>query len=229
MTVRLSACSLVALLALVVSPAAFAAPAADSEAEAKYAEVINKRADDVLAALKLDDAAKAGRVKEALLSQYRALRDANDARDAKLKTIPKEDKAQIDQVKADTAAALKPLHDAFLAKLEAELTPEQVETVKDKMTMGRLKHDWNGFNDMLPDLTDAQKAHILAQLKEARELAMDQGSSEAKHAVFDKYRGRINNYLSKEGYDLKKASKDWAERRKARESQSRQSATTKAS
>ena len=229
MTVRLSACSLVALLALVVSPAAFAAPAADAEAEAKYAEVINNRADDVLAALKLDDAAKAGRMKEALLAQYRALRDANDARDAKLKTILKEDKAQIDQVKADTAAALKPLHDAFVAKLEAELTPEQVETVKDKMTMGRLKHDWNGFNDMLPDLTDAQKAHILAQLKEARELAMDQGSSEAKHAVFDKYRGRINNYLSKEGYDLKKASKDWAERRKARESQSRQSATTKAS
>ena len=29
-----------------------------------------------------------------------------------------------------------------------------------------------------------------------------------------KYKGRVNNYLSAQGYDLKLASKEWAERRK---------------
>ena len=32
---------------------------------------------------------------------------------------------------------------------------------------------------------------------------------------YGKYKGRINNYLSSEGYDLKKASKEWAERERA--------------
>ena len=37
-----------------------------------------------------------------------------------------------------------------------------------------------------------------------------------KHAAFGKYKGRINNYLSKRGYDLVKERKAWYERIKAR-------------
>ena len=33
---------------------------------------------------------------------------------------------------------------------------------------------------------------------------MDGSTSDEKHAVFGKYKGRINNYLSKAGYDAKK-------------------------
>ena len=54
-------------------------------------------------------------------------------------------------------------------------------------------------------LTAEQKAQILAWLTEARELAMDGSTSDEKHAVFGKYKGKINNYLSKAGYDAKKA------------------------
>jgi len=52
-------------------------------------------------------------------------------------------------------------------------------------------------------------------LLEAREHAMDAESSDKKHAWFGKYKGRINNYLSSEGYDLKKAGEDWTKRRNA--------------
>ena len=45
---------------------------------------------------------------------------------------------------------------------------------------------------------------------------MDQGSSKAKHAVFGKYKGRINNYLAKQGYDMKQAENQWRQRIKAR-------------
>jgi hypothetical protein len=230
MRIRPITCGLVFILAC-CAPAMSAAPttapaAATSDAEAQYNKDINKRGDDTIAALKLDDAAKAERVKQLVMNQYRSLRALHDARDAKLKEIGKDDKAAIDKAKADTETAIKPLHEEFVAKLNAELTPEQVEIVKDKMTMGRRQHDWGGFTDMLPDLTDAQKQYISAQLKEAREIAMDKGSAKEKHAVFDKYRGRINNYLSKQGYDLKQASKDWAARRKARESQAKQAAAT---
>ncbi|HEV2293082.1 MAG TPA: DUF3826 domain-containing protein [Tepidisphaeraceae bacterium] len=229
---RISAWSLIVLSCL--CGAAFAAPTDDvaapavtaSDQEAAYEADLNQRAGKIITALKLDDAAKADRVREILVAQYRALRGLHEARDAKLKDVPKDQKEQAAQVKAETDAAVKPLHDAFLAKLSAELTPEQVETVKDGMTYNVVQVTYDGFCDMLPNLTDAEKAYILAQLKEAREIAMDQGSSKDKHAVFGKYKGRINNYLSKQGYDLKQASKDWADRRKAREAQAKQAAAT---
>jgi hypothetical protein len=61
---------------------------------------------------------------------------------------------------------------------------------------------------------------ILAWLKEAREFAMDAENSNKKHGWFGKYKGRINNYLSKRGYDLVKEREGWYKRieeRKAKE------------
>ena len=90
-------------------------------------------------------------------------------------------------------------------------------SIEAELTYNVVQVTYNGFCDMIPTLSEAQKEYILAQLKEARELAIDGGSSQEKHAIFGKFKGRINNYLSKEGYDLKKANEEWAERRKARE------------
>jgi hypothetical protein len=69
----------------------------------------------------------------------------------------------------------------------------------------------------LPNLTAEQKEKIYGWLVEARDIAMDQGSSEKKHAVFGKYKGRINNYLSAAGYDMKKEGEAWQKRIKERE------------
>ena len=218
---RVIVCIVLALL-----PCAFAHAAggrATVQEDPAYSADLEKRGDGVLRELNLADANKAERVKRIVMDQYRAIRKIDEET---LAAAPKDDKAAVAKAKEDAAAAKKPLHDAFLAKLSAELSPEQVEIVKDKMTYNVVKVTYDGFCDMLPQLTDAQKAHILAQLKEAREIAMDQGSSKEKHAVFGKYKGRINNYLSKEGYDLKQASKDWAERRKTRDAQAKQAAAT---
>ena len=48
-----------------------------------------------------------------------------------------------------------------------------------------------------------------------RELALDAESSKKKHEVFGKYKGRINNYLVKRGYDLKKEREEWYKRMEA--------------
>jgi len=103
-------------------------------------------------------------------------------------------------------------HKRFLAALKKELTPAQTEAVKDGLTYGILPRTYNGYLDMLPGLTEKQKARIMEWLVEAREKAMDGGSSDEKHAWFGKYKGKINNYLSSEGYDLKKAGEDWQKR-----------------
>ena len=98
------------------------------------------------------------------------------------------------------------LHTRYLLKLSALLSLAQVDQVKDGMTYGVVPLTYQGYLDMLPTLTEEEKATIMAYLVEAREIAMDAGSSKQKHWWFGKYKGRINNYLSAQGYDLKKAS-----------------------
>ncbi len=83
------------------------------------------------------------------------------------------------------------------------------------MTYGVLPLTYKAYQEQILTLNDEQKKQILIWLTEAREHAMDAESSDKKHAWFGKYKGRINNYLSAAGYDLKKEGKDWEQRRKA--------------
>lgn len=204
------------LMLLLGSQVAGAAEPATADSEAAYTKAIEGRATDVVDALKLDDPATAARVHGIIVARYRELRDWHDANDAKVKELGK---AEDEGGKAELArigASRKAGHDAFLSRLSADLTPEQVEVVKDRMTYNVVNVTYNAYVDQIPALGKAQKAKIRELLVEAREIAMDEGSSKEKHAVFGKYKGKINNYLSKEGYDLKKTEKEWAERRKAR-------------
>ena len=180
------------------------------DTEAEYTAKLEQRAADILTALDLKDAEKAARVRGIVIAQYRALRDWHDGLDAKLKSAADEEAREI-------RASLKALHGKFLASLSAELSAAQVERVKDKLTYDKVRVTYDGYVEMLPKLTPPQKARILELLKDAREEAMDGGSSEEKTAVFTRYKGKINNYLSAEGYDLKQAGKDWAERRKLKQ------------
>src|SRR5690242_1971715 len=94
--------------------------AAAPDDEAAYTQAIEKRTADIMSALDLKDEAKATRVHDAIMSQYRALRDWQVKNDAAKKD---KDAAAQDQLKSDRKA----LHDQFLSKLNADLTPEQVD------------------------------------------------------------------------------------------------------
>jgi Spy/CpxP family protein refolding chaperone len=174
-----------------------------------------QRAEKIVGELqpRVDGKEKTVRVRDAIAAHYRdvnVIDDAVEARVKELKQQPASEKtpAEIKTVRDEAELKLAPIHAEFLKKLSADLTPEQIDQVKDGMTYGVLQVTWQAYEKMLPDLTAEQKAQILAWLKEAREHALDAGSSEAKHAWFGKYKGRINNYLSKAGYDMKAAEKN---------------------
>jgi hypothetical protein len=128
------------------------------------------------------------------------------------------DKAEAEKLQLrvrDAATARQTgLHYAFIAALATELTPAQVDQIKDGMTYGVLPNTYRVYQEMLPSLTDAQKRQILAWLTEAREHAIDASTSDEKHAWFGKYKGRINNYLSQAGIDMKQAERDMSARKK---------------
>ncbi len=192
-------------------PAAAETNAAPDRAEANYTQAIEKRAAGILAVLALNDTNRAAKVRAAVIAQYRALRVWHDANDGRLKQSAKDANAV-----AQIQASLKTLHDRFISALSENLTPAQVEQVKDKMTYGKVKVTYDAYLEIVPRLTDADKAKILELLKAAREEAMDCGSSKEKDAVFKKCKGKINNYLSTTGHDVAQAYKDWGAQQKAK-------------
>ena len=214
--------SVLVLVFALIAPVFAQDPDGVEDKEAAYTIVINERADAIVAQLGIDDTARAVRVRDIIAGQYRALRTIHEARDAGVQAAKKRagtNKAAVDAaVQAATNEAnlkLDANHKVFLGRLLAELTPEQVDKVKDGLTYGVVPLTYGVYREMLPNITDAQKRQILAWLYEAREYAMDAGTSSEKHAWFGKYKGRINNYLAKAGIDMKQAERDLAARKKA--------------
>jgi hypothetical protein len=181
-----------------------------NDADARYNAAIEKRVGDILNILKLDDPAKQSKVHDILVAQYAALRDWQNANEAKLK-----DKATTPEQKQQIIATRQPLHDKFVANLSEQLTPEQVDQVKDKMTYNTVHVDYDAYCKFVPTLTDVQKAKIMEYLKQAREEAADGTSQQEKAGIFKKYKGKIANYLSSEGIDIKKATNDYVNAQKA--------------
>ena len=194
-----------------------AIPAATPAAPVAPSAELLRRADKIVAALGLSDPELTTRVRDLVAGQYAALSAIHDERDAAQKAAEAGSVGPAAaQAARDRAASRQAdLHYAFLARLSAELTPVQIEQIKDGMTYDVVPKTFRVYQEMLPNLTPAQRTQILAWLTEAREHAMDAGSSKEKHAWFGKYKGRINNYLSKAGYDMKQAERDMFARKNA--------------
>jgi len=190
---------------------------AQNEKEA-YIKVITERSNKLVAALKLDNQAKAEKVSVIVRDQYSNLNDIYTTRDSNLKAIKEKytDKAERDAAIAKETAAVEEqtnkLHKDYLKKLAKQLNAQQIDSVKDGMTYGVLPLTYKAYQEQILTLSEEQKKQILIWLTEAREKAMDAESSDKKHAMFGKYKGRINNYLSAAGYDLKKEGIEWQKR-----------------
>lgn len=182
----------------------------DQEFPDEYIQVTHDRAYNFVKEMELNNA-KIERVTEIVAQQYRDLSAIQDTRDARIELIENEfeDQDTIEQLSREVRLKAKmqeyALHRQFIAKLTAEISAEQVNEIKNGMTYGVMAITYKGYLKLLPELTNQQKAQIKTWLIEAREYAMDAGSSEQKHHIFNDYKGKINNYISSQGYNLAEA------------------------
>ena len=170
----------------------------DEGRDSAYVENIKGRAQKIVDGLQLTDSEQGRAVRNIIANRYFLLNDIH----------AKYDKSQQDALQAE----LYRHHFELASALALYLNDEQIDAVKDGMTFGRLKRDYQATQDMIPSLSDFEKRQVLIWLKEAREYAMDAADSKGKHFWFDKYRGRTNNWLSSRGYDLKKERDNWMKR-----------------
>ncbi|WP_158277448.1 DUF3826 domain-containing protein [Opitutus sp. ER46] len=209
---QLAACA----AALAVTP--FIRAADDSAAA--YARTTSERADKIVAKLALTDTAVATRVRDTIAQFYRDLNALQQRRDAAVSAAKAnatlsaaERDSTVKAARDSVEPARAALRQAFLSQLAADLTPAQVDQVKDGLTYGVAPLTFRVYQEMLPNLTAEQKAQIQAWLLEARDLAIAGFTSDEKHGFFGKYKGRINNYLAKAGINMKQAEKEFSARR----------------
>jgi hypothetical protein len=155
------------------------APTAASDA------ALNKRVAGLVDSLDLKDAAKQERIRDVLATDLRAVRDAHNAG------------LQLDPE----------VHKKFIAGLEADLTPEQVESIKDKLTANKLPITLKVYRQILPNLKPQDEAKIIAWLKQAREQSLDEKNVDEMSPIFKKYKTEIEHYLDSQGYDWAKSYK----------------------
>ena len=191
-------------------------PFTSAEREEIYAQTIEKRATNILGALALNDADKTGRVRDAIKAQYRSLRARDEALDTMFATLAKNAPGVESNRGAVVNVLSKQLHEQFISKLSAELTPAQVEAVKDKMTYNKVQVTYEAYCQIVPKLTDGEKAKILEQLKIAREEAIDGGSADEKTAIFQRYKDQINTMLNANGHNVSQATKEWEAKQEAK-------------
>ncbi|SEJ30355.1 Protein of unknown function [Dyadobacter koreensis] len=198
------------------------------ESDDAYVKTITQRAEKILAAVNLTDSVKYKKVRDVIVSQYLNLNKIHEEKNSQInseKTKEPIDKEQRDRnlklIEEEAGKRLFVLHKEYVKQLSSNLTKEQVGQVKDGMTYGVLNVTYKAYSDMIPSLKPLEKEQILTWLTEARELAMDAGTSDGKHQIFGKYKGRINNYLSSAGYDIQKERKAWEERLKVSKSNGR--------
>lgn len=210
-------------VSLIISSTSFSQENKNTKQE-DYTTVITQRSNKIVSQLGISDSSVFYKVQNILVQQYTNLNNVFNLYNEKVKvvktdtTTTKATKEQhISDIENERMKKLSEFHNAFIASLQKHLSLDQINKIKDGMTYNKLNVTYNAYVDMIPSLTKEQKEKIYNYLVEARELAMDAGSSEKKTEWFGKYKGRINNYLSQQGYDMKKEEQGWQQRIKERQ------------
>ena len=126
------------------------------EREAIYTTTIDKRTRAITEQLSLSDSTKSNTVHAVIMLQYRALRARDAAVDEMFQAIARNLPGAESNRTAVVQLLSRRLHAEFLDKLSSNLSPAQIEIVKDRMTYGRLKLNYDSYCEIVPGLTDGE-------------------------------------------------------------------------
>ena len=192
-----------------------------SDANAKSDADIVAKAGEWTTALNLNDAAKEERVKTAIVTHLKAVRDWHN--DHPSSTVPAginpstgNRLSDMDRDIIANSAMPKSVHDSLMNALKRELTPEQVETVLDKYTVGKVNFTLKGYHAIVPDLKPEEEAQILVYLKQAREQAIDFKNMKEISAIFEIYKTKCEQYLNSNGRNWHQLFKTYVDAAKAK-------------
>lgn len=174
------------------------------KAQATADAEIEKKATEWVSSLNLNDTQKETSVKDVIIIHLTTIRNWHNEHPAS--TVPEginpvtgTKLSELDQsIIADSAMPIT-IHQNLMDGLRKNLTPEQVEVVLDKYTIGKVAFTMAGYKAIVPDLTIDEEAKILSFLKQAREQAVDYKNMKQISAIFEIYKTKSEQFLNSNG------------------------------
>ena len=122
--------------------------------------------------------------------------------------------SDLDRQVIANSALPKTVHESLMNVLKQELTPEKVEAVLDKYTVGKVAFTLRGYKAIVPDLMAEEETKILGFLKQAREQAIDYKNMNGISAIFEIYKTKSEQYLNSNGRNWRVLFKAYTDERK---------------
>jgi hypothetical protein len=178
-------------------------------ADAATQKRIDAKTGRLLGALKLEDTAKADRVKGILGDWLVTMWSWHQQNDPQLKelwaqwnqaraVVPKDEfPAEVIAHKIDDVyASLRPAYLAMVEKLSSELTPAQVDALKETWSRSPgMTRTYNAYLEIVPDLTEEQKKVIHDRMLIAREDAMLTDADKEIVAIYKRHKVKVEAYV----------------------------------
>ncbi len=191
------------------------------DAKAKSDAEQQKKAGEWVASLNLNDADKEARVKNAIYNHLQAIRDWHN--EHPFTTVPAginpatgNRLSDLDRQVIANSAMPKSVHEDLMNALNKDLSPEQVEMILDKYTVGKVAFTMKGYKAIVPDLKPEEEAQILTYLKQAREQAIDYKNMNQISAIFEIYKTKSEQFLNSNGRNWKQLYKAYTDAVKAK-------------
>ena len=195
-------------------------PAISEDAKIKSDAENDKKAAEWVSSLHLTDAAKEARVKAAVATHLKTIRDWHN--EHPFTTVPAginpatgNKLSDLDRQIIANSAMPKTVHENLMTVLKTELAPEQVEAILDKYTIGKVAFTLKGYHAIVPDLTAEEETKILGFLKQAREQAIDYKNMNQISAIFEIYKTKSEQYLNSNGRSWRQLYKAYTDKVKA--------------
>ncbi|MGK9119352.1 DUF3826 domain-containing protein [Olivibacter jilunii] len=180
-----------------------------------------KKAQEWVESLQLQDKTKEARLVQVVSKHLKAVRDwhnghpftavpvgINPAMGNKLSELDR-------QIIADSAMPTE-VHQQLMDGLRKDLTEEQVATILDKYTIGKVAFTTKGYEAIVPDLTAKERDVIKQNLEQAREQAVDYKSMKQISAIFEIYKTKIEQYFNANGRNWRQLFKAYVDAAKAK-------------
>ena len=178
---------------------------------------LQSKAAEWVGSLKLNDDAKAQKLKIAIATHLTAVKDWHNSHPYTM--IPEGINpttgvklSEMDRQIIICSTKPKSIHDNLMYVLKAELDSTQVEAVLDKYTIGKVDFTLKGYKAIVPDLTAKEEAEILKNLKQAREQAIDYKNMREISAIFEIYKTKCEQYLNNNGRNWRQLYKAYVDK-----------------
>ena len=191
------------------------------EAKLKSDADQEKKASEWVGSLQINDTAKEARLKQVIATHLKTIRDWHN--DHPYTTVPAginpltgKSLSELDRQIIANSAIPKTVHQDLMEGLRNDLTETQVEAILDKYTVGKVAFTMAGYRAIVPNITEKEEEVILANLKEAREQAVDYKNMNQISAIFEIYKTKSEQYLNANGRNWKEMYKAYTDAVKAK-------------